>query len=68
MNNPAAEGYDIADDIKFFEQQAERTKKRAQIAVSRNATTEEISALGAKMRHYKAAIAALKIVGRQDDE
>lgn len=66
MHDYAGDGYDLADDIKFFEKQVERTKRRAKVAISRNATTEEISALGAKMRHYKAAIAALKIAGRQE--
>ena len=60
MNNPTTDGYDLTEAILYFEKQVERTKRRAKVAVSRNATSEEISALGAKMRHYKTAIAALR--------
>lgn len=63
MNNPTTDGYDLTEAILYFEKQVERTKRRAKVAVSRNATSEEISALGAKMRHYKTAIAALRAWG-----
>ena len=66
--NPSLEGYDLEESIRFFTKQLERTKKHAKMAKARNATVEEMAALGYKMQQYKAAIAAFKAWGGKNDE
>ena len=66
--NPSLEGYDLEESIRFFTKQLERTKKHAKMAKARNATVEEMAALGYKMQQYKAAIAALRAWGGKNDE
>ena len=66
--NPSLEGYDLEESIRFFTKQLERTKKHAKMAKARNATVEEMAALGYKMQQYKAAIAAFKACGGKNDE
>ena len=68
MNNPTTYGYDPEESIRFFTKQLERTEKHAKMAKARNATVEEMAALGYKMRQYKAAIAALQAWGGKNDE
>lgn len=70
--NPGIEGYDLEESLAFYKKQLEQAIKHAKQAVTRNATVEEMSALGAKMRHHWVAIACIKIViqngGGKNDE
>jgi hypothetical protein len=68
MNNPTTYGYNPEESIRFFTKQLERTKKHAKMAKARNATVEEMAALGYRMRQYKAAIAAFKVLGGKSDD